>query len=174
MANSVSNPDALVLSWATRFTIMEREISIFGKRNKQRKVGAFRCLCPLYARIITDVLHRHWHFTWWEGNTFTYVGTKCEYNDIYLHSRFFFFFFFFFFNQSRYCDVTTTTALRDIKKPKCFDTHTDTVETLFVYRLFQHVVSGWKATENEIILPSQDRLQQWTPWPWVAEILWNI
>lgn len=56
--------------------------------------------------------------------------------------------FILFFNQSRYCDVTTTTALRGIKKPKCFDTHTDTVETLFVYRLFQHVVSGWKATEK--------------------------
>lgn len=65
--------------------------------------------------------------------------------------------------QSRYCDVTTTTALCNIKKPKCFGTHTDTVETLFVNRLFQHVVSGWKATENKLILPSQDRLQQWTP-----------
>lgn len=65
--------------------------------------------------------------------------------------------------QSRYCDVTTTTAHHTIKKPKCFGTHTDTVETLLVNRLFQHVVSGWKATENKIILPSQDRLQQWTP-----------
>lgn len=42
-------------------------------------------------------------------------------------------------------------------KPKCFDTHTDTVETLptppplqggVLYRLFQRVVSGWKATQK--------------------------
>ena len=34
-------------------------------------------------------------------------------------------------------------------KSKCFDTHTDTVETLpRLDRLFQHVVSGWKATQK--------------------------
>lgn len=85
---------------------------------------------------------------------FTYVCTECEYHGVYRYS---------YHYQSRYCDVTTTTAHCNIKKLKCFGTHTDTVETLFVNRLFQHVVSGWKATENKKILPSQDRLQQRTP-----------
>lgn len=103
------------------------------------------------------------------------ICTQCEYNGVSMVViSFFLFLNFFFFYQSRYCDVTTTTAHRSVTKQNALTPTRIQLKHSLCSRLFQHVVSGWKATQNEIILPSQDRLQQWTPWPWVAEILrWN-
>lgn len=43
---------------------------------------------------------------------------------------------------------------------KCFGTHTDTVETLFCARLFQHVVSECKAKQKrKTFCPPQDAMQ---------------
>lgn len=61
-------------------------------------------------------------------------------------------------------------------KSKCFNTHTDTVETL--NRLFQRV-SEWmeSSTSKMWFCPTQDRLcrsLESTPWPWVAEYVKHL
>lgn len=59
--------------------------------------------------------------------------------------------------QSPYCDVTATTGHRSIEIKMLWHPHGYSWNTL-VHRLFQHVVSGWKATQKKMLLPSQDRM----------------
>lgn len=121
-----------------------------------------------------------WPFTWWVETGLTYVCTVCQ---VWWWEH----------KQNKQNKKKTLPLYQmpllwchcydrplEYGNSKCFVTHTDTVETLIVYfahRLFQRVVSGWKATQTKYTSsrPGQNvSICKSTPWPWVAEYVTHL
>lgn len=117
-----------------------------------------------------------WPFTWWVEKGFTYVCTVCQVwgwkrkkkkKPLPLYQM-----------PLLWCHCYDRPL--EYGKSKCFVTHTDTVETLIMFivpRLFQRVVSGWKATQKKYTSsrPGQNvSICESTPWPWVAEYVTHL
>ena len=98
---------------------------------------------PMRGKLFVLYLRMHWTWTRWSLHTAIILPRPllwCHYYDRPLLNR----------------------------NVKCFGIHTGTLETLV--RLFQRVVSGWKAA-GKPVLPSRDRRPE--PRPWGAENFWR-
>lgn len=76
-----------------------------------------------------------------------------------------------------YCDVTATTGHWSMENQNALTpTRIQLKHSPVAGRLFQHVVSGWKATQKRCgsTRRGQNVSLESTPWPWVAEYVKHL